>query len=129
MILAYLRGPRRLWWRSQACPAVSTCQVLLAGIGPYWLTATDQDGRRRLEDPDDIVRMEIGAALVRDIRVIPILVAGVQMPRRHELSGHSGPSTAERLDPGTHSSWLRPRDERQLGSDRTGLGEHIDAGV
>jgi WD40 repeat protein len=85
MILAYLRGPRRLWWRSQACPAVSTCQVLLAGIGPYWLTATDQDGRRRLEDPDDIVRMEIAAALERDIRVIPILVAGAQMPRSHEL--------------------------------------------
>jgi WD40 repeat protein len=65
--------------------AVSTCQVLLAVIGPGWLTATDEDGRRRLEDPDDIVRLEVQAALDRDIRVIPILVSGAVMPRREEL--------------------------------------------
>lgn len=65
--------------------AVSTCKVLLAIIGPAWVSATDQDDRRRLEDPDDIVRLEIAAALERDIRVIPILVEGAQMPRRHEL--------------------------------------------
>ena len=56
--------------------AVSTCEVLLAVIGSRWLTATDEDGRRRLEDPDDIVVLEIAAALERDIRVIPILVEG-----------------------------------------------------
>ncbi len=65
--------------------AVSTCEVLLAIIGPGWLTATDEDGRRRLDDPDDLVRLEITAALDRDIRVIPILVEGAEMPRRHEL--------------------------------------------
>jgi sugar lactone lactonase YvrE len=65
--------------------ALSTCQVLLAVIGPHWLTATDQDGRRRLDDPDDIVRLEIAAALERDIHVIPILIEGAQMPRRQEL--------------------------------------------
>ena len=65
--------------------AVSTCEVLLAVIGPRWLTVTNQDGQRRLEDPDDIVRLEIAAALERDIRVIPILIEGAQMPRRHEL--------------------------------------------
>jgi predicted ATPase len=64
--------------------AVSTCQVLLAIIGPRWLTASDQDGRR-LDDPDDIVRLEIAAALERDIRVIPILVEGAVMPRLQEL--------------------------------------------
>jgi WD40 repeat protein len=65
--------------------AVSTCEVLLAVIGPRWLTATGEDGRRRLDDPDDIVRLEITAALDRDIRVIPILVEGAQMPRRQDL--------------------------------------------
>jgi TIR domain len=65
--------------------AVSTCEVLLAVIGPRWLTATDEDGQRRLEDPDDIVRLELAAALERDIRVIPILVEDAEMPRRHEL--------------------------------------------
>jgi hypothetical protein len=65
--------------------AVSTCQVLLAVIGPRWLTATDEGGRRRLDDPDDIVRLEVAAALDRDILVIPILVEGAVMPRRQEL--------------------------------------------
>jgi hypothetical protein len=65
--------------------AVSTCQVLLAVIGPRWLTVTDEDGRRRLDDPDDLVRLEIAAALERDIRVIPILVEGAAMPRRQQL--------------------------------------------
>jgi TIR domain len=65
--------------------AVSTCEVLLAVIGPHWLTATDQEGQRRLDDPDDIVRLEIAAALERNIRVIPILVEGAVMPRQQEL--------------------------------------------
>jgi hypothetical protein len=65
--------------------AVSSCEVLVAVIGPRWLTATDEDGRRRLDDPDDFVRLEIAAALERDIRVIPILVEGAQMPRRQQL--------------------------------------------
>jgi WD40 repeat protein len=65
--------------------AVSSCEVLLAVIGPQWTTVTDQDGQRRLEDPDDIVRLEIAAALERDIRVIPVLVDGAQMPRRQQL--------------------------------------------
>ena len=67
--------------------ALSTCQVLLAVIGPHWVSATDEDGRRRLDDPDDIVRMEIQAALERNIRVIPILIDGAVMPRRQELPG------------------------------------------
>ena len=47
--------------------------------------STCEDGQRRLEDPDDIVRLEIAAALERDIRVIPILVEGAAMPRRRQL--------------------------------------------
>jgi hypothetical protein len=65
--------------------AVSRCEVLLAVIGPDWLTATGDDGRRRLGDPDDLVRVEIAAALARDIPVIPILVSGAQLPRRQDL--------------------------------------------
>ena len=65
--------------------AVGACEVLLALIGDRWLTMTDQDGQRRLDDPHDFVRLEIEAALTRDVRVIPILVAGAQMPRAEEL--------------------------------------------
>ena len=41
--------------------------------------------RRRLDDPNDFVRLEIEAALMRDVRIIPILVAGAMMPRADEL--------------------------------------------
>jgi hypothetical protein len=59
--------------------------VLLALVGEQWLTITDEDGRRRLDDPDDFVRVEIEAALTRNVRVIPILVDGARMPRADKL--------------------------------------------
>jgi TIR domain len=65
--------------------AVGSCDVLLALIGDRWLTITGQDGRRRLDDPDDLVRLEIEAALARNVRVIPIVVEGARMPRADEL--------------------------------------------
>ena len=65
--------------------AVARCDVLLALIGDQWLTITGEDGRRRLENPDDFVRLEIEAALTRNVRVIPVLVDGARMPRAGEL--------------------------------------------
>ena len=63
----------------------ASCDVLLALIGEQWLTITDEQGTARLDDPDDFVRLEIEAALTRDVRVIPILVAGARMPRPDQL--------------------------------------------
>jgi hypothetical protein len=65
--------------------AVAACDVLLALIGDRWATAIDEHGQRRLDDPGDFVRLEIEAALGRDIRVIPILVNGAKMPRADEV--------------------------------------------
>ena len=64
---------------------VTECDVFLAVIGPTWLNSKDGDGRRRLDNPEDFVRVEILAALARDIRVIPVLVDGAEMPRPNEL--------------------------------------------
>lgn len=64
---------------------VAACDVLIALIGPTWLTIADARGRRRLDDPDDIVVLEIKAALEREIRVIPVLVDGAVMPDREGL--------------------------------------------
>jgi hypothetical protein len=65
--------------------AVGYCDVLLALIGKQWVTSIDEDGRRRLDDPDDFVRLEIEAALTRSVRVTPVRVDGARMPRPNEL--------------------------------------------
>ena len=65
--------------------AVGSCDVLLTLIGNEWLTITDAHGRRRLDNPDDFVRLEIEAALTRNVRVIPILVEDARMPRADDL--------------------------------------------
>jgi len=64
---------------------VASCGVLLAMIGKTWIDATDESGRRRLEDPMDFVRLETASALKRDIPVVPVLVHGARMPRAEQL--------------------------------------------
>jgi hypothetical protein len=65
---------------------VAKCEVLLALIGPKWLDARDESGtRRRLDDPNDFVRIEIGTALQRNIPVIPILLDGARIPKPDQL--------------------------------------------
>jgi hypothetical protein len=65
--------------------AVDACVVLVAVIGAGWLLAADQWGGRRLDDPDDLVRLEVGTALARGVRVIPVLVETAVMPGRGDL--------------------------------------------
>ena len=64
---------------------VAACDVILVVIGPNWLAAKDESGRRRLDNPEDFVTIEIATALARDIRVIPVLVDGAHMPKADEL--------------------------------------------
>jgi hypothetical protein len=64
---------------------VAKCGVLLAVIGPNWLDARDEHGHRRLDNPNDFVRIEIAAALQRNIPVIPLLLDGARIPKTDEL--------------------------------------------
>ncbi len=64
---------------------LAKCDVFLAVIGPDWLTATDEEGHRRLDNPDDFVVTEIAAALKRRIRVIPVLIDGAHLPKADEV--------------------------------------------
>jgi TIR domain len=64
---------------------VSECNFLLAVIGDRWLDASDEAGKRRLEDPQDFVRVEIESALEKNIPVIPLLVRGAKMPMAENL--------------------------------------------
>src|ERR1700733_9923150 len=59
---------------------VSACDVMLALIGPDWLTVTDEAGRPRLDNPEDFVRIEVESALRFGKRVIPVLVQKTEMP-------------------------------------------------
>src|SRR4029453_15445235 len=43
--------------------ALERCDVVLAVIGPQWLSIVGTDDVRRLDDPDDYVRIELGRAL------------------------------------------------------------------
>jgi TIR domain len=64
---------------------VAKCDVLLAVIGPNWVDIRDEHGNRRLDHPGDFVRVEIAAALQRDIPVIPILLDGSRIPKAEQL--------------------------------------------
>jgi hypothetical protein len=58
--------------------------TVLIMIGEGWLNASNNQGRR-LDDPDDFVRIEVATALRRDVRVIPVLLKQAQMPTEAEL--------------------------------------------
>jgi eukaryotic-like serine/threonine-protein kinase len=64
---------------------VGDCAAVLAIIGPKWTDARNSAGQRRLEDADDFVRIELEAALARDVPVVPVLVAHAPMPGAAEL--------------------------------------------
>lgn len=60
-------------------------EAVLVLIGNQWLSASDADGKRRLDDPRDYVRLEVETALNRNVMVIPILLEGINMPAGREL--------------------------------------------
>lgn len=64
---------------------LKACDILIALIGKHWLTITDAGGKRRLDDPDDLVCFEVANGIERNLRVIPLLVDGANMPRAEDL--------------------------------------------
>jgi hypothetical protein len=64
---------------------LESCDVMLALIGRDWLEGKDKSGRRRIENTGDFVRLEIAAALKRNIPVTPVLLHGAQMPAAEQL--------------------------------------------
>jgi hypothetical protein len=66
--------------------AIGACHVLLVVMGPRWATLLDEEGNVRLGEAEDFVRLEVETALRRpDVTVIPVLVAGAQMPEPERL--------------------------------------------
>ncbi len=65
--------------------AIAQCDFLIAVIGTKWLSIADATGRRRLDDPSDLVRIEIERGLQQKMGVIPLFVDGAVMPGPKEL--------------------------------------------
>ena len=85
--------------------AVDRCDVLIAVIGRGWHTETDESGQVRLQNPNDFHRMEIATGLKRNIRVIPVLVAGASMPRPEELPEDVAPLSTHNAFELHDTSW------------------------
>ncbi|MGH9280678.1 MAG: TIR domain-containing protein [Acidimicrobiales bacterium] len=72
-------------YRSVIDERLESCRAVLALIGPRWLTAADSMGRRRLDDPNDVLRLELVQAVNRSVLVIPVLIDGADMPAEADL--------------------------------------------
>jgi tetratricopeptide (TPR) repeat protein len=105
-------------FRNRIQQAVGQCEILLAVIGKTWLqvlqakTATNQT---------DWVKLEIETALARDIRVIPVLLDGVDMPASEDL-----PSS---LQPLTYRNAARVRHDPDFRSDMARLQKRIESNL
>lgn len=72
-------------FRKHLDKTLSQCEVVLAVIGPDWMGPRDGEGKARLDDPTDVVRIEVESALKRGIPLIPVLVNGVSIPSSKDL--------------------------------------------
>jgi formylglycine-generating enzyme required for sulfatase activity len=72
-------------FRSVLQETTASCDLMLVLIGRNWADAKDEGGRIRLKNPTDYVRLEIEAALKRDIAVTPVFVQGAHMPAPEDL--------------------------------------------
>lgn len=110
--------------------ATSVCELLLVVIGPDWLTIKDSQGRPKILNKNDFVRLEVSTALSRNIRVIPVLVGGAkdlteeQLPddlkllarrQSHELSDNRWDYDSDQLIKSIESMGIkgRTREERE----------------
>src|SRR5215470_10901999 len=113
---------------------VAASEVFLVVIGPNWLDAKDESGRRRLEDPDDFVAIEIAVALERNIRVVPVLIDGARMPKASELTERLKPLVRRQALEVRHSQFARDAEALiakvgealPLGQDQDLVEDHSD---
>ena len=66
-------------FRNQIRETIEHSDVVIALIGPHWIGPV-ADASRRIDDPNDFVRLEIAHALKRDIPIIPVLINHTSMP-------------------------------------------------
>jgi TIR domain/SIR2-like domain len=94
-------------WHRDIEERVRASDVIVAVIGPHWVTIADERGRRRVLAPEeeDIVRTEIEAALRGGGRVVPVLVDDATLPARDVLPRPFRPITSLNAVSLRHASW------------------------
>jgi hypothetical protein len=70
-------------FRADIAYAIARTAVMLVLIGDRWLRSPD--GRKRLHEPHDVLRLEIEQAIHTDVRIIPLLVDDAKMPAMDDL--------------------------------------------
>jgi len=81
---------------------VAQCDIFLAVVGRNWADVVDVDGGRRLDNPNDWVRVEIESAQRLGKHIIPVLVNGAEMPRPERLPESLQPFTRRNAARLTH---------------------------
>jgi hypothetical protein len=96
--------------------------IMLAVIGPSWVTAS-AEGKRRLDDPNDYVRWEIETAIGAGIAMIPVTVANAAMPQALDLPESLHPLTK------LNGQQIRPDPDFHRDMDRliSGIGRMLTA--
>jgi hypothetical protein len=103
-------------WPNHLREAARACDVLLALVGPAWLTITGEDGRPRIFDDDDWVRREIGTALAAGRTV-----AAIRLGNTPRLSPEDLPEDIREL--ANRQGWRL--DRRQFSTDYAGLEKEL----
>lgn len=97
---------------------VNCCQVMLVIIGPDWLETKGQNGQRRLDTPEDWVRLEIEMALERDIPIVPLLINNASLPSTGDL-----PTSLQQL---AYQNNAKARNDPDFHHDLTRLIQDLD---
>jgi hypothetical protein len=72
-------------WKQRVLGDICRGSALLVLMERNWAAATDAHGRRRLDNTDDPVRIEIADGLTDGATVIPVLLENAEMPAANEL--------------------------------------------
>lgn len=72
-------------WKQQLLHEIDRDCALLVLMGKDWADTRDNQGGRRLDNPDDGLRLEISDGIKDGAAIIPVLLENAQMPDVNEL--------------------------------------------
>ena len=92
-------------WPKKLRNQLMNASVVVAIIGPQWLVASDEFGRRRIDDQDDWVRRELETALSSKKLLLPVLVGNTKLPPSEAMPQSLRPLLDRQAIELRHSFW------------------------